>query len=218
MVYSRALHPELFDLEARRTDRHGEYEVELWATPGGHAVRFQFAGQTYTETVIERGDHLPETGLVHALPCFGEKDYNHTPAKESRIGYVTTVQTEALTDNLYAATLREMQDFAEESNCISHAKSIFAVVRPSLRTLIIVRNWTSTSFTIAAIACIGISMAFTAHHMRTVGADRVVAMRKERGASTGSSTPFAAICLKADAADIVSVATMAVQISTSSAP
>lgn len=118
MVYSRALHPELFDLQARRTDRHGEYEVEMWATPGGHAVRFQFAGQTMTETVIERGDHLPETGLVHALPCLGEKDYEMpTPGK---IGFVTTIQTETLSDNLYNATLREMQDFARETGAISH--------------------------------------------------------------------------------------------------
>ena len=118
MVYRRPLHPELFDLQARRTDRHGDYEVENWITAGGHVARFQVAGQTMTETVIERGDHLPETGLVHALPCLGEKDFELEP--DGKIGYVTTIQTENLTDNLYLATLREMQDFARETNALSH--------------------------------------------------------------------------------------------------
>ncbi|MEX0743962.1 MAG: DUF2617 family protein [Phycisphaeraceae bacterium] len=119
MVYRRALHPELFNLEARRTDRHGDYEIEAWVTTGGHLVRFQTGGQVLTETVIDAGDHLPETGLVHALPCLGEKEYELDP--EGKIGYVTTIQTESLTDNLYMATLREMEDFVRETGSISHA-------------------------------------------------------------------------------------------------
>lgn len=118
MIYRRALHPELFDLQSRRTERHGDYEVECWVAAGGHVVRFQVGGQVLTETVIENGDHLPETGLVHALPCIGEKDYELDA--EGKIGYVTTIQTEALTDNLYLATLREMQDFARETGSLHH--------------------------------------------------------------------------------------------------
>ncbi len=118
MVYRRALHPELFDLQTRRTDRHGDYEAESWLTPGGHVVRFQYNGQVLTETVVEQGNHLPETGLVHALPCLGEKDYEMEA--EGPIGFVTTIQTEVLTENLYLATLREMQDFTHETGSLSH--------------------------------------------------------------------------------------------------
>lgn len=118
MVYRRALHPELFDLQGRRCFRHGEYEVESWLMPAGHVVRFQVNGQCMTEAVIENGDHLPEHGLVHALPCLGEKDFEMEP--DDRIGYVTTVQTESLTDNLFTSTLREMRDFAAEANALSY--------------------------------------------------------------------------------------------------
>lgn len=118
MVYRRAIHPELFDVQSRKVHRHGEFEAETWVTPGGHVVRFQVEGQSLTEAVLENGDHLPETGLVHALPCLGEKDYDLEP--EGRIGYMTTVQTETLTENLYMATLREMRDFAAESNGMLH--------------------------------------------------------------------------------------------------
>ena len=117
MIYRRALHPELFELQGRRCHRQSEYEIESWILQAGHVVRFQIDGQTLTETVLENGDHLPEHGLVHALPCLGEKDYEMTP--EGHIGYVTTVQTESLTDNLYMATYREMRDFAAETNALS---------------------------------------------------------------------------------------------------
>ena len=117
MLYRRPLHPELFDLHARRTDRHGEYEVETWICTGGHLIRFQVEGQTLTEALLDKPDHLPETGLVHAIPVIGEKDYEMKP--ENRLGYVTTLQTESLTDNLYNSTYREMQDFARETGSLS---------------------------------------------------------------------------------------------------
>lgn len=117
-LYRRALHPELFELNARRTDRHGDYEVETWLAQAGHVVRFTVAGQCLTEAVLEQSDHLPENGLIHALPCIGEKDYDLEPTGD--IGYVTTIQTETLTDNLYTATYREMLDFADEAGAMVH--------------------------------------------------------------------------------------------------
>ena len=118
MVYQRALHPELLKLQGRWLYRHGDYEAECWITPSGHAVRFQVDKNTLTEVVIEKGDHLPELGLVHALPCLGEKDYQLDD--NSHIGYVTTVQTESLSENLYRATYLEMKDYADKSNALTH--------------------------------------------------------------------------------------------------
>ena len=120
MLYRRALHPELFGLTSRRLHKHGGYTAETWVQPGGHVVRFSCNGQVITETVIERGDHLPETGLMHALPCLGEKDYELKSDETSSIGYFTTIQTESLTDNLYLTTYREMLDFAEEADAMYH--------------------------------------------------------------------------------------------------
>jgi hypothetical protein len=118
MLYRRALHPELFNLQDRRCYKHGDYEVELWIAPAGHVARFTAHRHCLTEAVIENGDHLPETGLIHALPCLGEKDYQLNA--DGPLGYVTTVQTESLTENLYMATYREMQDFAAESKAVFH--------------------------------------------------------------------------------------------------
>lgn len=117
MVYQRPLHPELLDLQGRQLHRHGDYEAECWVAPSGHVVRFQIdPNNAVTEVVIEKGDHLPELGLVHALPCMGEKEFELEP--EGNIGYVTTIQTESLTENLFMATYREMQASALETNAL----------------------------------------------------------------------------------------------------
>ncbi len=119
MVYQRALHPELLNMQGRRLYRHGDYEAECWIAPSGHIVRFQVDSHAVTEVVIEKGDHLPELGLVHALPCLGEKDFT-LDDDDAEIDYVTTVQTESLSENLYLATCREMHDFATEAHALMH--------------------------------------------------------------------------------------------------
>jgi hypothetical protein len=118
MVYRRALHPELFELQGRRRHNQAEYEVESWIAPAVHVVRFGTEGQCITEAVLEDGDHLPEHGLIHALPCLGEKDYELDD--EGLLGYVTTVQTESLTDSLYSATHRELRELAAEPSALCH--------------------------------------------------------------------------------------------------
>jgi len=119
MVYRRALHPELFQLQQRRCHRQPEYEIESWLTDGGHVVRFHGGSHSVTEAVLEQGDHLPETGLVHALPCLGEKDHE-SEGVAGELKYVTTIQTETLSENLFAATLQEMREFAFETGALKH--------------------------------------------------------------------------------------------------
>lgn len=118
MLYQRALHPELFRIQDRRIVRTANYELEAWLMPAGHALRFQVDGHCATEVVSEQDLQLPERGLVHALPCIGEKE--HDQALENNIRFVAAVQTEMLSENLYSATFAEMKDFAAESNAMAH--------------------------------------------------------------------------------------------------
>ena len=118
-LYQRALHPELFGIQDRLPIRQPDhYDFEGWILPGGHVLRFQAADICLTEAVTDQDAALPERGLLHALPCIGEKEHDETV--EEAVRYVTTVQTEALSDNLYSATLDEMRDFAQESESLSY--------------------------------------------------------------------------------------------------
>ena len=118
MFYRRALHPELFHIQERRAFQQSSYEMESWIMPGGHVLRFQTAGQCVTELVTDQDSPMPERGLIHTLPCIGEKEFEETVGE--LINYVTTAQTEQLSDNLYLATYQELREFALESESLMH--------------------------------------------------------------------------------------------------
>jgi hypothetical protein len=116
-LYHRALHPELFDLRGRRVVRHEGYELECWVFPGGHALRFEHGPACYSEVVGPADAALPQSNVVNAFPCLGEHDLDqHFP--RDKVGYITTIQSEQLTENLFLATFEEMRDFARDVNAL----------------------------------------------------------------------------------------------------
>ena len=119
LLYHRALHPELFGIQDRRTIDQTDYEFEGWIMPGGHVLRFQVGAHCVSEAVLDHDAQLPQRGLLMTLPCLGEKEMDQVV--EETVGYVTSVQTELLSDNLYMATYNEMKDFAQETEAMWHA-------------------------------------------------------------------------------------------------
>lgn len=120
VLYSRALHPELFALRGRRVVRHGAYELEAWVMPGSHLLRFEFGPLCACELVTDREDSLPDTGVVAAFLCAGEREFEHR-FEPQRVTYMTNVQTETLSENLYWATLNEMNDYAREVDALVYS-------------------------------------------------------------------------------------------------
>lgn len=118
-LYRRALHPDLFDLKARRALDHGQYHVEAWVTPGGHVMRFKYDGFCASELLTDRDGPVPVDGAVTGFPCAGEHEFEHKFTAE-RMNYMTSVQTETLSENLYNATYDEMVDFAKETGALIH--------------------------------------------------------------------------------------------------
>jgi len=119
LLYGRALHPELFPLKARKVMRHGAYELEMWAMAGSHLLRFEHGPLCACELMTDQEGNLPETGVVTAFLCAGERDYEHRFEK-AKVTYMTTVQTESLSENLYLATYDEMLAHARENAAIVH--------------------------------------------------------------------------------------------------
>lgn len=118
MLYQRALHPELFNIQGRQSIIQDEYELENWILPGGHIMRFQVNGRCISEAVIDQDSQLPQRGLVQTLPCLGEKELDETI--ENTIHYVTSVQTEQISDNLFLASYNEMKEFALETEALTY--------------------------------------------------------------------------------------------------
>jgi hypothetical protein len=119
LAFRKALHPEFFGIEGRQRVQHGDYETEAWIFRGGHSLRFQLNGFCLSEVVVEHIDQIPDRGLVAALPCAGERDFEEKVAEN--LVYMTTMQTETLSDHLYLGTYKEMVQHAREND------SLFAV-------------------------------------------------------------------------------------------
>lgn len=119
LAFRKALHPEFFGIEGRQRVQHGEYETEAWIFHGGHSVRFQLNGFCVSEVVVEHIDQIPDRGLIAALPCAGERDFEEKVAEN--IVYMTTMQTETLSDHLYLGTYKEMMQHARENNSLFSA-------------------------------------------------------------------------------------------------
>lgn len=119
VLYERALHPELFQLRSRSSLLGKGFEVEVWLMSGGHLIRFERGRSCASELVVDRETGLPTSNVVVAFPCAGEREFEHRfPAWGG--GYMTSVQTESLSENLYRSTLREMEEHANENESIAH--------------------------------------------------------------------------------------------------
>lgn len=116
LVFRRALHPEFFGIEGRSRVRHEDYEAENWIFRGGHSVRIQHNGLCVVEVVLEQVDQIPDRGLVATLPCAGERD--HEEKFGDSLVYMTTMQTETLSDHLYMGTYKEMLQHARETDSL----------------------------------------------------------------------------------------------------
>ena len=115
VLYNRALHPELFALKHRRVVRGPNFEFEAWLMNGGHLLRFEHKTMCASELVTDQEGALPDAGVVAASLCAGERDFEHAFPRDG-VTYLTTIQTETLSENLYASTLDEMLRFASEVN------------------------------------------------------------------------------------------------------
>lgn len=119
LLYNRALHPELFPLRGRRVVRHGNYEFEVWVMEGAHLLRFEHSTLCACELLTDQEGRLPEAGVVSGFLAAGERDFEHRFTKD-KVTYMTTVQTETLSENLFVATYEEMLEYGRSSDALTH--------------------------------------------------------------------------------------------------
>jgi len=119
VLYSRPLHPELFQIQDHRIVPFGPYLFEAWLIEGRHMCRFEISGACACEVLSETSKGLPETGIVESILCAGEREYEHRFAR-SELNYMTSVQTEQLSSNLYLSTFEELDEFAREEDTMVH--------------------------------------------------------------------------------------------------
>lgn len=122
VLLNRAVHPELFQLRGRRVVSHASYELEAWIMDGKHLLRFEQNKLCCCELVTDEEPPIPDGSVVEQFFCAGERDYDHLFSDEP-VNYITTVQTEQLSENLFASTLGELRSHAASTDALCHAWS-----------------------------------------------------------------------------------------------
>ncbi len=123
-LFQRPLHPELFQIYARRQLKTGKYEALIWVTGCTHVVSV-FAGEVwFSEVLSVPGQMLPSRGLIKRFQFRGPRSHKCTLSEG--LSYMTDFQVEKMSRNLYHQSHKDLERFA-------HNRGVF-VKFPGLET------------------------------------------------------------------------------------
>ncbi len=111
VVYTRPLHPELFEIHHDHHISQPAFDGAIWVTGCTHVVRFSVQDETVTEVMAQAEDELPERGLVVSFRCRGEKQ--HQFETQRGLHYMMNLQVETMSEKVYASTHQDLIAAAE---------------------------------------------------------------------------------------------------------
>ena len=109
-LYQRPLHPELFNIYARRHLKTEKYENIIWATGCSHVVTVYAGEQCLSELITAPGQMLPKRGLVERFQFQGRR--THKCSVRKGLHYMTDFQIEKMSANLYNQSYTDLERFA----------------------------------------------------------------------------------------------------------
>ena len=109
-LYQRPLHPELFNIYAKRHLRTQKYETLLWATGCSHVVTVFARDACLTELIAVPDQLLPKKGLIERFQFRGQR--NHKCTLNRAMSYMTDFQVEKMSANLYRQSFSDLERFA----------------------------------------------------------------------------------------------------------
>ena len=110
-LFQRPLHPELFNIYAKRHLKTEKYETTIWSTGCSHVVSVFTRKQCFTELICLPGQMLPKRGLVEKFQFRGRKNHKCTISK--KLSYMTDFQVEKMSPNLYRQSFVDLERFAK---------------------------------------------------------------------------------------------------------
>ena len=109
-LYQRPLHPELFNIYAKRTLKTEKYETQVWATGCSHVISVFADDMCLTELISIPGQMLPQRGLVERFKFKGQK--SHKCALSRGLCYMTDFQVEKMSPTLYKQSMTDLERFS----------------------------------------------------------------------------------------------------------
>ena len=109
-LYQRPLHPELFNIYAKRHLKTEKYEAFIWATGCSHVISLFTRNLCLTELISIPGQMLPKRGLIERFQFRGKR--NHKCTLSRGLSYMTDFQVEKMSANLYQQSHTDLRRFA----------------------------------------------------------------------------------------------------------
>ena len=109
-LFQRPLHPELFQIYAKRELRTAKYEAHIWVTGCTHVASVYAGDMCLVEVISSPGQILPQRGLIERFQFRGPRSHKCTLSKG--ISYMTDFQVEKMSANLYRQSHIDLKRFA----------------------------------------------------------------------------------------------------------
>ena len=105
-LYSRPLHPELFEIYHDHHIVKSGYEARIWVTGCTHVIAFYRGDNSLVELIADSSTMLPKHGLLLELPFRGERKHEHK--RTDGINYMMNFQVEKMSQAVYHNTHHEL--------------------------------------------------------------------------------------------------------------
>ena len=106
LLFSRPLHPELFEIYHDHRIVKDGYEAQIWITGMSHVISFHRGKATITELIADASAMLPKHGKLASLRLRGEKD--HEVENPGMIRHMMSFQVETMSPRLYERVHTDM--------------------------------------------------------------------------------------------------------------
>jgi len=109
-LFQRTVHPELFQIYAKRQLKTDKYEANIWITGCTHVASVHAKNICLTEVVSAPGQMLPQRGLIERFRFRGPRSHKCTLSRG--LSYMTDFQIEKMSANLYRQSHIDLEKFA----------------------------------------------------------------------------------------------------------
>jgi len=113
-VYGRSLHPELFDIFARKRIIGGGHDLMVSITRTGHFWSLQLPDQSISEVAGRRTDLLPHR--CRLLSCRLRGEHNETLVYPAGLRYHTSFNVERMDPDVFVAMHEELSEAGRMRN------------------------------------------------------------------------------------------------------
>ena len=108
-LFQRPLHPELFQIYAKRRLKTDKYEADIWVTGCTHVISVYAGDMCLSEVVSSPMQMLPQRGLIERFQFRGPRSHKCTLSRG--VNYMTDFQVEKMGPNLYQQSHVDLERF-----------------------------------------------------------------------------------------------------------